>query len=103
MKQRINKRFRQRAARLYAPLMRRAGPLCDAIGGRCRRYLTREMSVLELGCGSGQLTFRLAGTAGRWEATAFFGADGRGGGKSTACFACRKPCSNGKDREAHEA
>ena len=71
MKDRGNKRFWQRMARLYAPFMRSADPLYNEIGDRVSRYLTREMNVLELACGSGQLTFRLAETVGHWEATDF--------------------------------
>lgn len=71
MKDNSNKRFWQRMARLYAPFMKSAAPLYEAIGERCRPYLTREMSVLELACGSGQLSFRLAESARQWEATDF--------------------------------
>ncbi len=71
MKDRTNKRFWQRMAKLYAPLMKSAGPLYDAIRDRLKPYLTQEMNVLELACGTGQLTFRLAESAGRWEATDF--------------------------------
>jgi ubiquinone/menaquinone biosynthesis C-methylase UbiE len=71
MKDRTNKRFWQRMAKLYAPFMRSAGLLYDAIRDRLSPYLTREMNVLELACGTGQLTFRLAESAGRWEATDF--------------------------------
>lgn len=71
MKDNSNKRFWQRMARLYAPFMKSAGPLYEAICGRCRPYLTREMTVLELACGSGQFSFRLAESARQWEATDF--------------------------------
>ncbi len=71
MKDWTNKRFWQRMAKLYAPFMRSAGPLYDAIRDRLRPYLTREMNVLEMACGTGQLTFRMAESAGRWEATDF--------------------------------
>ncbi|WP_366916645.1 class I SAM-dependent methyltransferase, partial [uncultured Oscillibacter sp.] len=42
-----------------------------AICERIRPGLTREMNVLELACGSGQLSFRLAGRVRLWEATDF--------------------------------
>jgi ubiquinone/menaquinone biosynthesis C-methylase UbiE len=71
MKDRTNKRFWQRMAKLYAPFMRSSGPMYDAIRDRLRPCLTRDMNVLELACGTGQLTFRLAESAGRWEATDF--------------------------------
>lgn len=69
MKDRSNKRFWQRMARLYAPFMRSPDQLYNELGDRLSRYLTLEMDVLELACGSGQLTFRLVGAAGHWEAT----------------------------------
>lgn len=65
------KAFWQRTARLYAPFMKSAAPLYDEIARRCRPYLAPDLSVLELACGSGQLTFRLAGSVRRWEATDF--------------------------------
>lgn len=71
MKDQCNKRFWQRKARLYAPFMRSADPLYNEIGDRLSRYLAQDMAVLELACGSGQLTYRLAGFAGHWEATDF--------------------------------
>lgn len=58
-------------AKLYAPFMKSADVLYDEISSCCQFYLTREMDVLELACGSGQLTFRLAGYARQWEATDF--------------------------------
>ncbi|WP_369284159.1 class I SAM-dependent methyltransferase [Oscillibacter sp. GMB15532] len=64
-------RFWQRVAKLYAPFMKSSGPLYDRIVRRCLPYLSNDMTVLELACGSGQLTFRLAGRVKRWEATDF--------------------------------
>ncbi len=66
-------RFWQRVAKLYAPFMKSSGPLYDRITRRCLPYLSADTAVLELACGSGQLTFRLAGKVGRWEATDFSG------------------------------
>ncbi len=60
MKDQSNKHFWQWVAKLYAPFMKSAGPLYDEICVRCRPYLTKDMDVLELACGSGQLSFRLA-------------------------------------------
>lgn len=71
MKDKTNKRFWQRMAKLYAPFIKSADPLYEAICGRCRCYLTREADVLELACGTGQFSFRLAEHAGHWEATDF--------------------------------
>ncbi|WP_294853885.1 class I SAM-dependent methyltransferase [uncultured Oscillibacter sp.] len=64
-------RFWQRVAKLYAPFMKSSGPLYDRITRRCLPYLSADMAVLELACGSGQLTFRLANRVERWEATDF--------------------------------
>lgn len=71
MKAGDNKEFWQRTAKSYGPLMKHSGKLYDAIRERIRPGLTREMNVLELACGSGQLSFRLAGRVRLWEATDF--------------------------------
>ena len=71
MKAGDNKEFWQRTAKSYGPLMKHSGKLYDAICERIRPGLTREMNVLELACGSGQLSFRLAGRVRLWEATDF--------------------------------
>lgn len=66
-----NKDFWQRMARLYAPFMRRSDRLYADICDRILPDLTRQMNVLELACGSGQISFRLAGRVRLWEATDF--------------------------------
>ncbi len=71
MKAGDNKEFWQRTAKSYGPLMKHSGKLYDAICERIRPGLTREMNVLELACGSGQFSFRLAGRVRLWEATDF--------------------------------
>ncbi|HWQ76472.1 MAG TPA: class I SAM-dependent methyltransferase [Syntrophomonas sp.] len=71
MKDQSNKQFWQRMAKLYAPFMRSSGPLYEEIARHCRPYLAKDMCVLELACGSGQLTFRLAESVRCWEATDF--------------------------------
>ena len=71
MKAGDNKEFWQRTAKSYGPLMKHSGKLYDVICERIRPGLTREMNVLELACGSGQLSFRLAGRVRLWEATDF--------------------------------
>ena len=65
-----NRKYWQQVARLYAPFMRRTagaryGDLCARIWPR----LDRQMAVLELACGSGQLSFELADRVRHWEAT----------------------------------
>lgn len=66
-----NLAFWQRTANLYAFFMKGSDQLYDDICGRVRSDLTRGMNVLELACGSGQLSFRLASHARLWEATDF--------------------------------
>lgn len=71
MKDSSNQRPWQRVAWVYASFMKGSGPLYDEIARRCRPYLSKDMSVLELACGSGQFTFRLAERVNSWEATDF--------------------------------
>ena len=67
-----NKRFWERTAKLYAPIQERSNAaLYTAVTEHCKPYLTEETRVLELACGSGQLTLPLSGRAGYWEATDF--------------------------------
>lgn len=67
-----NKGFWQRFARVYGPAVRkREAKLYDSICDRIRPQLTEDMRVLELACGSGQLTYPLAGCVAQWEATDF--------------------------------
>ena len=67
-----DKRFWQRFAKLYGPIMAKSSArlyrdICD----RIRPELNREMNVLELACGTGQLSFPLSGRVRLWEATDF--------------------------------
>ena len=71
MKAGDNKEFWQRTAKSYGPFMQHSGKLYDAICEKMRPGLTRDMNVLELACGSGQLSFRVAGAVRLWEATDF--------------------------------
>ena len=71
MKTGDNKEFWQRTAKSYGLIMNHSGNLYDEICERIRPGLTRDMNVLELACGSGQLSFRLAGCVRLWEATDF--------------------------------
>ena len=71
MKAGDNKAFWQRTAKSYGSFMKHSWKLYDTICERIRPGLTREMNVLELACGSGQLSFRLAGRVRLWEATDF--------------------------------
>lgn len=67
-----NKKFWQRFAKLYSPFMERGNKQTyDKICVEAVPYLNKEMNVLELACGSGQLSFRLATKTNHWEATDF--------------------------------
>lgn len=71
MRKQANKPFWQRYARLYGPFMRSSKKLYREICIRIRPRLNREMNVLELACGTGQLSFPLARYVRLWEATDF--------------------------------
>lgn len=71
MKDANNRSFWQRMARLYAPFMKSSDRLYQDICLLIRPHLTPGMNVLELACGSGQLSFRLAESVRLWEATDF--------------------------------
>ncbi len=67
-----NKSFWQNYAKLYGPLMKISGKgfyreLCDCIA----RDLSGDEQVLELACGTGQLTFPLCDKVGSYVATDF--------------------------------
>ena len=67
-----NKKFWQRFAKLYSPFMEKGNSeLYDNISKAVKPKLNKDMNVLELACGSGQLSFRLAKYARQWEATDF--------------------------------
>lgn len=67
-----NKKFWEKVARLYTPMQERKNAklymeLCDIIS----KSLDKNMQVLELACGTGQLTFPLCKKVSGWEATDF--------------------------------
>ena len=67
-----NKGFWQRFAKVYSPIMEKSSSrlyrdICD----RIRPELNRQMNVLELACGTGQLSYPLSGRVRLWEATDF--------------------------------
>lgn len=66
-----NQIFWQRFSRLYGPLMSRSARLYDSVCARIRPRLDRRMNVLELACGTGQLSFPLSSRVRLWEATDF--------------------------------
>jgi ubiquinone/menaquinone biosynthesis C-methylase UbiE len=64
-----NKKFWQRYAPVYSLLMKSVDKSYDEICARIIPYLKRDMKVLELACGTGMFTFRLADKVTSWEAT----------------------------------
>ena len=52
--------FWQKIARHYTSMMKHSAPLYREICNRIRRRLTRDMNVLELACGTGQLSVLLS-------------------------------------------
>lgn len=67
-----NKAFWQRFAKLYGPVMEKSGAkLYRNICQRISPHLKRDMNVLELACGTGQLSYPLSGRVRLWEATDF--------------------------------
>ena len=53
----------------YSKFMRRSAPIYAEICNHIRPHLTRDMNVLELACGTGQLSFPLSPYVRLWEAT----------------------------------
>lgn len=67
-----NKSFWQRVAKLYGPVMEKSSAaLYGQICRRIRPHLTPDMHVLELACGTGQLSYPLSVQVACWEATDF--------------------------------
>lgn len=66
-----NKKFWQRFAKLYAPFMKSNKKLYAEICQSIIPYLNKNMNVLELACGTGQLSFPLCSKVRLWEATDF--------------------------------
>ncbi len=67
-----NKKFWEKVAKLYTPMQERKNAklyreLCEIIS----KSLDKNMQVLELACGTGQLTFPLCRKVARWKATDF--------------------------------
>lgn len=71
MKDVSGKRFWSRFAFAYAPFMRKNKKLYADSYAVFKEYLTQDMSVLELACGTGQYTDFIAGCASAAEATDF--------------------------------
>lgn len=71
MNDNTNKKFWQRFAKIYAPFMKSSAPLYNEICSEIKQKLNRNMNVLELACGSGQLSFKLYEHVKTYEATDF--------------------------------
>lgn len=71
MKDNTNKNFWQRFAKIYAPFMKSSAPLYNEICDEIRQKINRNMNVLELACGTGQLSFQLSNSVKTYEATDF--------------------------------
>ena len=66
-----NRSFWQRMSLIYTKVMSGADPTYAALCEMIRPQLGSDMEVLELACGTGQLTYPLAGAVKRWVATDF--------------------------------
>lgn len=66
-----DKRFWNRFAFLYGPFMAKNKRAYNALGAHLRSIIEPDMRVLELACGTGQMTERLATACGTWIATDF--------------------------------
>ena len=68
-KDKTNKGFWERVAKIYAVFMAKNDATYEKICDRLGTYIDSGKSVLELACGTGQITFRMAAKARLWEAT----------------------------------
>ena len=66
-----NKTYWKKVSKLYAPFMKSNSGLYKDICLRIRPYLSKDMNVLELACGTGQLSYPLSRQVRLWEATDF--------------------------------
>ena len=71
MNDKSNKKFWNKFAKLYAPFMKKDKGVYDNVCEYIRPYLNRNMNVLGLACGSGQLSFNLSKYAKNWIGTDF--------------------------------
>ena len=71
MKDETNRFFWEKIAGIYGKAMSKSGKLYDEICDLIRPGLSSDMNVLEIGCGTGQLSYPLSGRVRLWEATDF--------------------------------
>lgn len=68
---RNNKKFWDKFAFMYSKFMSRNDYIYDEVCNMARYRLHKDMNVLELACGTGQLSFRLYRSVNKWIATDF--------------------------------
>lgn len=68
-KDNTNKRFWERVAKIYTIFMAKNDDAYDIICNKLEEYIDDGKNVLELACGTGQITFRMADKSNFWEAT----------------------------------
>ena len=66
-----NKKFWQRYAPIYSLFMKNADDEYNQISDNIKPYLSKDMNVLELACGTGMFTYILADKVNTWKATDF--------------------------------
>lgn len=71
MSDKSNKKFWDTFAKLYEPFMKKDRVVYDKVCEYICPYLNKDMNVLELACGSGQLSFRLSKYTKSWIGTDF--------------------------------
>lgn len=64
-----NKTFWQRFAKIYTVFMKQNDNVYQKMCDKLEQYLDSDKTVLELACGTGQLTFKMADKSHLWEAT----------------------------------
>ena len=69
MRDNTNKNFWQKFAGIYTAFMSKNEVAYEAICKELEKYVDSEKKILELACGTGQITFLMADKAGAWIAT----------------------------------
>ena len=64
-----NKKFWDRFSKIYHPFMKRNAIAYESICQCLDKYIDEQKTVLELACGTGQITFRMVDKAKSWIAT----------------------------------
>lgn len=71
MSDKTNKKFWDRFAKLYGPFLKKDKKVYDQVSKDLIPYLDKNMDVLELACGSGQMSFSLFKYSESWLGTDF--------------------------------